>query len=250
MKTILSLCVGLLLLCAACEKDLARYETEQDRLNFIVEYRETTPSILRKTFAFDPEDVVRDTVFVPVNSMGFVRDYDRYFEVEQILEKSDSVYNAEPGVHYVSFDDPEISSQLVIPAGEVEGQIPVIALRAPSMRDTITILHLRIKSNEFFLPGDPDRIDQTVEIADQVVQPERGWTTFFGEYGYEKHRFLIRNFNMNFDEETMEILMADIQYGRYINSKAKNLLAQENAERAEQGLPPLTERDGTIVTFP
>lgn len=252
MRTSISICAGILLLCAACEKDIARYETEQDRLNFVLEdeRNDINPPIIRKTFVYDPADVVRDTVYVPVNSMGFVRDYDRYFKVEQVLEKSDSVFNAEPGVHYVSFDDPGVSSMMYIPAGEMEGQIPIIALRDRSMRDTITVLHLRIIPSDDFLPGDPDRIDQTVEIADQLVQPTRGWTTFFGVYGFEKHRFLIENFNMNFDDATMEIFFADYSYGMWIRSRAKNLLAQENAEREARGEGPLTERDGTVVSFP
>lgn len=251
MKTNIMICIGILLLCAACEKNLDRYESEQDRLNFIITDRdETTPSTLRKSFIYDPVDMIRDTVFVPVNSMGFIRDYDRYFKVEQVLENPDSVYNAEPGVHYVSFDDPGVSCMMYIPAGKMEAYVPVIALRDSTMKDTITVLHLRIIPCEDFLPGDPDRIDQTVELADQLVKPTRGWETFFGVYGFEKHRFLIEHFDMKFDDETMEIFMADIQYGRYINSRAKNLLAEENAEREARGEGPLTERDGTIVTFP
>ena len=250
MRKIISICSSILLLCIACEKDLPRFETEQDRLNFILEDERngTIPSTIRKTFVYDPEDMVRDTVYVPVNSMGFVRDYDRYFKVEQILENADSVFNAEPGVHYISFDDPEVSRMMYIPAGEMEAYVPIIALRAPSMKDTVTVLHLRIIASDDFLPGDPDRIDQTVEIGDQLMQP-KNWV-LLGAYGYEKHRFLIEHFNMNFDEDTFELFIADIQYGRYINSKAKNLLAEENAERAARGEGPLTERDGTIVSFP
>lgn len=254
MRRNVSICIGMLLLCAACEKDLSRYEIEQDRLNFILDAMDrdaVNPPTLRKTFVYDPADMVRDTVYVTVNSMGFVRDYDRYFKVEQVLENPDSVFNAEPGVHYVSFDDPEVSQMMVIPAGEMEGQLPVIALRDPSMKDTVTVLHLRIVANDDFLPGDPDRLNQTVEIADQLVQPEPAavWRTCFGAYGFEKHRFLIEHFDMNFDDATMKIFEADIQYGRYINGKAKNLLALENAEREARGEDPLTERDGTVVKF-
>lgn len=250
MRTIISICSSILLLCIACEKDLPRFETEQDRLNFILEdeRNDIIPSTIRKTFVYDPEDMVRDTVYVPVNSMGFVRDYDRYFKVEQILENADSVFNAEPGVHYISFDDPEVSRMMYIPAGEMEAYVPIIALRAPSMKDTVTVLHLRIIASDDFLPGDPDRIDQTVEIGDQLMKPQR-WV-IFGDYGYEKHRFLIEHFDMNFDDETFELFIADIQYARYIKDKAKNLLAEENAEREARGEGPLTERDGTIVSFP
>lgn len=253
MKSILLFfCTGILLLGASCEKKLARYEIEQDRLNFIVTERdEINPSILRKTFVFDPVNTVRDTVYVPVETMGFIRDYDRHFKVKQVLENADSTYNAEPGVHYVGFDDPEVSGQLVIPAGEMAGQIPVIALRDKTMRDTVTILHLQIIPCDDFLPGDPDRIDQIVEIGDQLMEPKRGFDSFFGVYGVVKHRFLIEHFDMNFDDATMEIFLADVAYGRAINARAKNLLAEENAEREARGEGPLMERDGkTKVSFP
>lgn len=49
--------------------------------------------------------------------MGFVRDYDRYVSFEQIGVEPDSVYNAEPGVHYVSFDDEEVRHLMVLPPG-------------------------------------------------------------------------------------------------------------------------------------
>ena len=249
-NVVLFVCISIFLsLLNACEEALPLFNPAQDRLNFVItEYNATTPSTIRKTFVYDPEDVVCDTIYVPVNSMGFVRDYDRYFRIEQVELDTDSVYNAIPGIHYMGFDDSKISSMMFVPAGQVSGKIPIVAFRDRSMRDTVVVLHLRIAASEHFLPGDLERIEQTVEIGDQLMQPDN-WMCF-GIYGYEKHRFLIEHFNMNFDEDTFDLFREDLQWGRWLNSRAKNLLAEENAERLANGKGPLTERDGTVVTFP
>lgn len=246
--SILSICAGMLCFCSACEEALPLFETEQDRLNFPVEDRQEVPDVLRKTFVYDPQDLIRDTIYVTVNSMGFVRDYDRVVRLEQVEVKPDSVFNAIPGVHYVAFDDPEMKGGFVLPAGKVSAKIPIIALRDKSIRDTVTILRLRIVGNEYFEPGDRQRIEQTVEIGDQLMQP-KNWA-LLGGYGRVKHRFLIETFpGFRFDEETFDLFRADYQFGMWIRSKAINALARENAARKERGEGALCEADGTEVSF-
>lgn len=250
MKSISALLtsIGLLCLCNACEEALPLFETEQDRLNFVVEPREETPPIVRKTFVYDPQDRLRDTLYVTINGMGFVRDYDRPFRVEQLRLNPDSVFNAVPGIHYVGFDDPEMAGLLVLPAGKVSAQIPIITLRDKSLRDTLTVLRLQIVENDYFKPGDPQRIEQTVEIGDQLMQP-KNWV-LLGLYGQVKHRLLIETFpDLRFDEDTFELFYVDIPFGMWIRSKAINALALKNAERAARGEGPLCEADGTLVTF-
>lgn len=248
MKTILSICAGMLCLCSACEEALPLFETEQDRLNFPVEDKREKPNVLRKTFVYDSEDMVRDTVYVTVNSMGFVRDYDRTFRLEQVEVNPDSIFNAIPGVHYVAFDDPEMKGHFVLQAGKVSAKLPVITLRDLSLRDTVTILKLRIVENKYFKPGDQQRIEQTMEIGDQLMQP-KNWA-LLGTYGRVKHRFLVETFpSYRFDEETFNLFRKDYQFGMWMRSKAKNALAKENAEREARGEEPLYERDGTKVNF-
>ena len=251
MKTILGLLTGIagILLLVGCEKALPRFDSEQDRLNFAVEPKEVNPTPVRKTFLYDAETIVRDTVCVPVVAMGFVRDYDRYVSFEQIGVEPDSVYNAEPGVHYVSFDDEEVRHLMVLPAGQAAADIPVIVLRDPSIRDTLTVLKLRIKANDDFAVGDPDRVELVVEIGDIPVCPKR-WLKALGDYGLEKHRFLIRYFGWRWDDETINMLTKDALYFNSVRTKAKKGLAEENKKRAEEGKGPLCEADGTIVKFP
>lgn len=246
---ILSICAGMLCLCSACEEALPLFETEQDRLNFTVEDKKEVPTVLRKTFVYDPEDMLRDTIYVTVNGMGYVRDYDRMIRLEQMEVKPDSVYNAVPGVHYVAFDDPEMEGLFVLRAGKVAAKLPIITLRDPSLRDTVCILRLRIVESEYFKPGDQQRIEQTVEIGDQLMQP-KNWMCV-GAYGQVKHRFLIKIFpGFRFDEETFDLFYIDYQFGNFVNGKARNALAQENAERKARGEGPLCEANGKPVFFP
>lgn len=237
----------LLLFCVACEEALPMFEEEQDRLNFYVEPKKEIPTPVRKSFVYDPEDFVRDTIYVPVVGMGFVRDYDRPIAFEQVMLNPDSVYNAEAGVHYVPFDDPEVKHLMVLPAGKASTDVPIIVLRDRSLRDTSSMLRLRFRENEYFKLGDLDRAEVLVEIGDMPMQPKR--FLLMGTYGKVKHRFLINTFGLRFDDEFFELVEKDPQLGRYYNTKAKEELKKLNAERATQGLGPLKEADGTEVKF-
>lgn len=234
---------------AGCEKNLPRFDSEQDRLNFAVEPKKDSPTPVRKSFIYDPEDVVRDTIYVPVVGMGFVRPYDRFVSFEQVTVNPDSVYNAESGVHYVPFDDESVKKLMILPAGQATADIPVIVLRDRSMRDTLTILKLRVKENDYFAVGDPDRSEIWVEIGDIPVCPYR-WLSALGPYGLAKHRFLIRYFGWRWDDETIDMLIADPLFFSSVRNKAKKGLAEENAKREAEGQGPLRESDGTIVRFP
>lgn len=238
----------LLLFCVACEEALPMFEEQQDRLNFYVGYKQEEPTPVRKTFVYDPEDFVRDTIYVPVEGMGFVRNYDRYVAFEQVLQNPDSIYNAEAGVHYVPFDDPEVKDLMVLPAGKARADIPVIVLRDRNLRDTSSILILRFRENDYFKLGDLDRAEILVEIGDMPIKPSN-WLTMFGKYGRVKHRFLINYFGWRFDEETFEMFKADYLYAMSIRTQAQTELNRVNAERKKQGLEPLKEADGTVVKF-
>ena len=239
--------VALAWLCIGCEEALPIYETEQDCLNFTVALREEFPTPVRKSFVYDSQDVVCDTIYVPVTSMGFVRDYDRPVTFEQVIVKPDSLYNAVPGVHYVPFDDPEVKDLMVLPAGKASAEIPIIALRDTTLRDTVSVLQLRIAPNEFFELGDRDRAECLVEIGDQLMQP-KNWM-LFGTYGYVKHRFLIEMTGWRFDEATFDELRADYLYASSIRTKAIAELRRVNEEREARGEGPLCEADGTPVKF-
>ena len=76
-----------------------------------------------QTFFYDEDDVVRDTIYVYVETMGGPRDYDRLvafrqmtvYDVEYVVENGVNVdstvtenpYNAVAGKHFVAFDSKE-----------------------------------------------------------------------------------------------------------------------------------------------
>lgn len=248
MRTLfgLGIYIYLLTLCVACEEALPMFESEQDRLNFVVELKKEIPTPVRKTFVYDPESLTRDTIYVPVKSMGFLRDYDRFVRFEQV--KLDSVFNAESGVHYVAFDDAEVKDLMFLPAGQETAEIPIIVLRDPTLRDTVVVLQLRIVENEYFKLGDLNRVEVLVEIGDMPMKPAN-WLSMFRTYGRVKHRFLINYFGWRFDEETFEMFKSDYLYAMTIRTKAQTELNRVNAERAARGEKPLCESDGTLVRF-
>ena len=151
-------------------------------------------------------------------------------------------------MHFIAFDDPEMKNHFVLRAGKVSAQLPIITLRDPSLRDTVSILRLRIVETEHFKPGDLQRIEQTIEIGDQLMEP-KNWS-LLGTYGKIKHRFLIETFpDYRFDEETFDLFRKDYQFGMWIRSKATNALAKENAAREARGEKPLCEPNGNPISF-
>ena len=56
--------------------------------------------------------------------MGFLSDQNRPVRLEQVSTGED---DAIPGVHYVSFDDPDFTRLCFVPANQNRTQVPVIA---------------------------------------------------------------------------------------------------------------------------
>lgn len=67
-------------------------------------------------------DKMLDTVYFDIYSIGVVSTVERRYELEQVV--IDSADNAEPGVHYKAFDDPEVSRMYVIPAHSAHAVVP------------------------------------------------------------------------------------------------------------------------------
>ncbi len=95
------------------------------------------------TFVYEAPAVVRDTVYIPVNTIGGITDKDRPVKLEQITEytytyvrdpvtnqitdtiATERPFKAVPGKHYVAFDDPSIASLMVIKANQPLRQLTV-----------------------------------------------------------------------------------------------------------------------------
>lgn len=249
----------------ACEDDIEVYNAPENRLNFVYEAYTMADTVIPRTFVYDLETKVLDTVWLEVETMGYVVDRDRPFKLEQV-NKGDGA-QAVAGVHYMAFDDPLVIDHYKIPAGKNEARFPIVLKRDTSLQTKEVTLCLRIGHNENFVSGYEIYQEKVITIADILVQPQY-WNFyasyyFAGKYGKEKHLFMIgatadMGIKMNDDffyslvgnPNTVDMGMTD--YWFYFFTRK---LAEENAARAKRGLGPLREApeagetEGALVKF-
>ena len=248
---------------ASCEKDLELYSDPTCRLNFYYDIDAVSdfkPELARSTYSFvygDP-NIKQDTVWVEVESMGFVADADRAITIEQV--DSTGVDNAVAGKHYVAFNDPQIAKHYVMPARKARTRLPIVMLRDASLKTSTVVLKYRIKENENFVNGYDAYAERVLMFTDQLSEPSK-WSfnygsskypktfeDYFGKYGAVKHQFLIDESGEKWDDDYIDSLMTgDSLYLRYIMSKMSRQLSAINAERQAKGLDVLKEADGTVV---
>ena len=255
-KTIL---YGLLGLCtlglASCEKDLPMYDSPENRLNFEVSYDGTTKELIPQSYSFiyADDDVMQDTVWIKLTTMGYIYDEDRAFELQQVA--SDGGADAVPGVHYLPFDDASWKSQyLNVPAGKNEVKVPVIVKKDPSLSSQTVSLWVRVKDNANFMQGYERYSLLKILITNQLVRPSNwdGYMDYYYDaYGPVKHKFMIDVTGLKWNEEFINQLMDENDFGyiMYLSTLCYRALVEENAKRAAEGLDILKEADGTPVTF-
>lgn len=243
-----------LTLWASCEKDLPLYSDTQAKLNFA--YEDSKDSVTSYSFIYN-NGGDRDTVWLEVNTMGFLSNDVRHYEIEQVLTGTN---DAVAGRHYVSFDDPAYKALLRIEPGAVADSLPIIVLRDSSLAAQDVQLKVRIKDTPLFKRGYADRDFKVVTISDQIVKPNR-WGPLmdylFERYGPVKHRFMIAHSDFKWDDVYFKEIGVSSYYAdpevqsflRYMGSKFARELRRVNAERIAQGLLPLAEANGTPVSF-
>lgn len=239
----------------SCEKDLPVYEYPDNELNFDLTLNSVTgvAEEASYSFVFAGLDVEKDTAWFTVNTQGFLTDYDRPFELQQV-PAGDGLKDAVPGKHYVDFNSEEMKKYLVIPANSNSVKIPILVLKDPSLEQEDVRLYFQIKENEHFKQGLSDYRTAKLVITNQLAKPtnwERMYMNYyFDAYGPVKHRFMIDQTGLSFNEEFIEnLIMGDSGYVVYLVVKLYKALQAENAERAARGLGPLSEADGTPITF-
>lgn len=260
MKTKLIVLLGVLALATSCEDSSELYNYPENKIGFLRE--NGTNKTVTKTFIYDKSDVDRDTIYIPMRTMGFVTDYDRPIGIEQaeaVFETGEEGANAVPGVHFVPFDDPEYVKFAVVKAGKAEALLPVILLRDPSLEQEEVTLRIRIVRNKEFLPINDEDSEKLITFSDMIMQPEL-WTDwfskFFGTWGPVKYRFMLDVSNERWDDEFIDKLANDYPYMMFWQARLRTLLEEENARRAEAGLEPLREEpepgefEGKLVSFP
>ena len=254
MKRIYALIMGVCMLLpmfTACEKDLPVYENSQCWLKF--NYERDADSLVSYSFAYGSSEVTVDTVWVKVQLMGSVEDYDRPIALEQIMTGDN---DAVSGEHYVPFDDPELTQKYYfMPKNAIIADIPVVLKRSASLKNANYNLKLTIKNNDVFAVGSKERSTRRILIADQLVKPNK-WSSyeyFFGKYSQAKHQFMIDATGNKWDDEYFSdvldfYLKGDQNYIFWLNGELRAALEEYERVHGE----PLYEDEGkTIeVTFP
>lgn len=220
-------------------------------------------------FFFMDDNVQVDTIWFDVLSVLKVPDRTMYIKLEQFDEIIyDYVYNekgalidsvanpvpnqAVPGRHYVAFDNAEYSKLVKIEAGQFSTRIPVVTLRHESEKENTYYLNFRIVDSPDLKVAGSKAISAKIAISDKVSKPSAWNDQFyiFGNYGEVKHGFMIRVTGQKWDNDFVAMISLSQSDQVYYRQVLRAALAEENAERASQGLAPLAEADGTPVEFP
>ncbi len=253
MKSINKIIFGMLFLgLSACEKDLPVYETSVCQLNFVygtqegLQTDEVTDDMRMLSHSFilnSGEGVMVDTVWVRVRTMGYLADQDRPFELIQLpTDGNDAV----AGTHYVAFDDPDLQSFYMIPAGQAEVLAPIVVLRDPSLEESGDVtLKFTFQENDYFKLGYPEFSTYSLVISDQLTKPSM-WGScsldyYFGTYGAVKHELMIKWMDQSWDDAYIETLFEELYAGfwlpkdeaylSYLGDWFAEKLQEENEER-------------------
>lgn len=240
----------------SCEKSLPVYDSPECRLNFDVEYDGNTKELVPKSYSFiyADDNVMQDTVWIRLTTMGFLSGKDRPFELQQV--PADDGADAVPGVHYVAFDDPSWKERyLYVPAGENEVRVPVVVKKDASLSSETVSLWIKVRENAGFVQGYDKYSLLKILITNQLVRPSN-WTGYmnyyYDAYGPVKHRLMIDATGLKWNDEFIDELFGanrDEGYIGYLAVLCYRALLQENARRAAVGLDVLKEADGSPVTF-
>lgn len=235
---------GLLLvgLYIACSKDERLLFNEATSVYFNTGNTAAFNSIdsLDYSFALDPADYVRDTIYLGVRITGMASDRDRLVNIT-----TDSTTDAKWGYHF------EVLNPFV-PAGKYEADIPVVVHRRPGLQDSLVTAYFRIQDSEDLLAGYDDVADQwpvfrkkysrtrfKLTITDMLVKPanwDNLWKPDFGEYSAVKIRFLTSvtgytNWSSNPFPQDKSFIIQSAKYGLYLYELENGWLIDENGDR-------------------
>ena len=232
------------ILAVSCEKEIPTW-SGADRISF--ETTAKTDTLRSYSFVFESGDITQHTIWINVDTEGLVRDYPRTVTLKQ-APPADTGETAEPGVHFVAFDDPQVKAQYVIPAGAAGARLPIILLRDPSLQTTARTLRITLAENEHFSLSTAEiKLHRNIVFADKLTKPEL-WAPFFGTYGEAKHRFMIEVTDQLFDDKWFKENIYDDLDSDYIIF-LRDWLQKKLEERNNREGNTLTEKDGAVVDF-
>ena len=269
MKTVvLNIVVILLVVVFGC--------TQEDPMSYqdISRVQMKDTARLNYSFVFEPASVEKGIVYIQVNTIGEMMDYDREVKLIQIPEydytyvrdpETNNVIDtiitekpnkAIPGVHYVALDDPSVMASFVVKANTVTAQIPITLLRHAHLKENDFRLRLMLVPSGDFEIGETRAVARTIIFADRLVQPafwDVNVNYTFGTYGTVKHQFMIDALGEKIDDEWYEMNVRPITgAGTQYKNLFGRLLKEFNEDPANiaSGKAPLKENNGTLITFP
>lgn len=256
MKTSKKICAALLSLSlvlsfVGCEKALPVYDYDGDALNFDVTLDEETSLPVEKLYSFIyvGDSVMVDTVWITLNTQGFVTDNNRSFHLQQV-SAGDSVRNAVADVHYQAFDSEAMRKYYYVPAGKNTVKVPVVVYRDASLADGDVHLNIEVKPDDNFTQGIPAYRMFPLVISNVLTRPSNWSDYYFNTYGPVKHSFMIKQTGLRWDEDFIQtVLDGDYGYIQYLTMFLYQRLQTVNAERQAQGLDVLKESNGKAVKF-
>lgn len=274
MKRIYILTISIFFTVFGCSEEKGLLFDDTDRLQFVT-VGDKAPEDLIYSFVWHDETVKRDTVYIPLRVIGRVASKDRYVRVSQVTEYRveykrdnkgyivDSIVHelknkAEPGVHYVPFDAPEVKRLMKIRADKVEDELPVILLRDKSLKDTSMRLRIQLGVSEDFQLGEQQIIARTLVISDRFEKPA-AWNQvryYLGSYSIAKYMLMLKVVEEKIDDEWLVKMGKDIPTLVYWRGKFKKALDDFNndPENIKSGKAPLREdpdKPGSaLVDFP
>ncbi|MFV0345868.1 MAG: hypothetical protein ACK5IQ_06420, partial [Bacteroidales bacterium] len=119
-KLFITSLVGAITVLCSCERDYKLYNDVQylefgpDQSQIYkadFNFSDTSKSY---SFVYEGSSCTQDTVFFDLYAIGGIKDFDRPINIVQ--EKVADTLNAVPGVHYIAFDNPEVSKLYVMKA--------------------------------------------------------------------------------------------------------------------------------------
>jgi hypothetical protein len=213
------------------------------------------------TFVYEAPSIIRDTVYIQVNTIGEMANVDRAVKFVQVSNKTD-LNPAVSGQHFVPFDDPSLKNVMVIKANTVKAKIPVVLLRDASLKTNTYRLRLQLAANDQFALGEVQSRGVSILFSDRL---ERFYSwrfdtgvapafSVFGKYSTRKHQFMIDNLHEQIDEawfQSMITLGAQQHYSNTLKIALANF--NNNPVNIASGKAPLRETDevGSVpVVFP
>lgn len=273
MKRLIYFIAVLLLTAAGCKKSEYLTYKSIDRLQLA----DTTA--LSATFIYEANTVIKDTVYIVVNTIGDIADHDRPVKLVQVPEydytfvrdpitnqitdtiATEKPFKALPGVHYVDLADESLASMMVIKANHVRDSIPVVLLRDTSLKTNSYRLRLQLVATREFGLGETNAREKTVVFSDRL---ERffSWRfdtgvapafSIFGKYSTGKHQFMTDVLKVNIDEAwflAMYAAQAQLNYQNVL--KAALIAFNTDPANLASGKAPLRETNSPtspLVSF-